>query len=219
MPTLKNFYKDVRRRIQAANPDAYFVFHDMFHFSGDDWNDMFDDWTNVAMDTHYYQAWWSASSLDDFKGGYDNSLGWSHTIDAEVWVGEWSLATDVCAMWLGGFNDNNTPYSYECNWVECPYSYLPEETATDFDRTAETLGPFGSNKLSVVNYGKCPSDSLHFNDDEVDQIAKAALDAFDRNVGAQFMWTFRNELEDRWSYNKSFEKGWINRNANKSFLQ
>jgi hypothetical protein len=26
----------------------------------------------------------------------------------EVWIGEWSLATDVCAMWLGGFNDGNT---------------------------------------------------------------------------------------------------------------
>ena len=26
----------------------------------------------------------------------------------EVWFGEWSLATDVCAMWLGAFNDANT---------------------------------------------------------------------------------------------------------------
>jgi hypothetical protein len=26
----------------------------------------------------------------------------------EVWLGEWSLATDVCAFWLGGFNDANT---------------------------------------------------------------------------------------------------------------
>ena len=29
-----------------------------------------------------------------------------------VWVGEWSLATDVCAMWLGGFNDSNTEYQF-----------------------------------------------------------------------------------------------------------
>ena len=31
-------------------------------------------------------------------------------IKYDVWVGEWSLATDVCAMWLGGFNDSNTEY-------------------------------------------------------------------------------------------------------------
>ncbi len=25
-----------------------------------------------------------------------------------VWMGEWALATDSCAHWLGGFNDGNT---------------------------------------------------------------------------------------------------------------
>jgi len=35
-------------------------------------------------------------------------------IKYEVWVGEWSLATDVCATWLGGFNDANTDASRPC---------------------------------------------------------------------------------------------------------
>lgn len=52
-----------------------------------------------------------------------------------VWIGEWSLATDVCAHWLGGFNDANTHPQYTCNWKPCPYTYLPASVAEDFDRT------------------------------------------------------------------------------------
>ena len=64
------------------------------------------------------------------------------TIKYEVWVGEWSLATDVCATWLGGFNDANTDASRTCQRVECPASYM-DTYGTDFDRTAAELGPKG----------------------------------------------------------------------------
>jgi hypothetical protein len=29
----------------------------------------------------------------------------AENIKYPVWVGEWSLATDMCAHWLGGLND------------------------------------------------------------------------------------------------------------------
>ena len=32
------------------------------------------------------------------------------------------------------------------------------------------------------------------------------------NVDAQFMWTFRTELEPRWEYAASYDKGWIKQN-------
>ena len=68
---------------------------------------------------------------DDFKN-----------LKYDVWVGEWSLATDICAMWLGGFNESfDFPYQFDCEWVECPYSYLSGDLAVDFDRTAPLLGP------------------------------------------------------------------------------
>jgi len=62
-----------------------------------------------------------------------------------VWVGEWALATDVCATWLGGFNDANTPVQYTCNWNSCPKTYLPPGNGlgTDFDRTVAQPGPYG----------------------------------------------------------------------------
>lgn len=34
------------------------------------------------------------------------------TLKYPVWLGEWALATDVCAHWLGGFNDANTLEQY-----------------------------------------------------------------------------------------------------------
>ena len=40
-------------------------------------------------------------------------------------VGEWSLATDNCAMWLNGFNDNVPGYpKVECEMVRCPDPYM-----------------------------------------------------------------------------------------------
>jgi hypothetical protein len=63
-----------------------------------------------------------------------------------VWVGEWALATDVCALWLGGFNDANTAAVFDCEYVDCPTPYLPADTAVDLDRTADLLGPFGTAK-------------------------------------------------------------------------
>ena len=32
----------------------------------------------------------------------------------EVWVGEWSLATDTCAFWLDNFNDSKSPRTDPC---------------------------------------------------------------------------------------------------------
>ncbi len=68
---------------------------------------------NVVIDTHQYLAWWEKK---DNIGAYCDAYGanmrqWGIAdLKYPVWVGEWSLATDVCAHWLGGFNDSNTEY-------------------------------------------------------------------------------------------------------------
>jgi glucan 1,3-beta-glucosidase len=170
---LKNFYRQVRENMRTHSPHLKFVFHDSFHSDADYWNDMFpdNDMANVVMDTHFYQAWWGRdkptkpAALANYCQGYTDSNTHLKDIKYDVWVGEWSLATDVCAMWLGGFNDNNTPYQYDCQWVDCPKPYIPAPLGVDIpDRTAPMYGPYGSNKLSVVKAGKCPIDSAYFND-------------------------------------------------------
>ena len=115
-------------------------------------------------------------------------------------------------MWLGGFNDNNSAIVKECQMVDCPYSYIDDtEIGVDFDREADMLGPFGSNTLSTIQKGKCPIDSAFYSDDEVNTLGQCATSIMDQYVAGQFMWTFRNELEPRWSYPESYAAGWIKR--------
>lgn len=98
------------------------------------------------------------------------------------------------------------------NWVPCPRSYLPDELAVDFDRTADILGPYGGiPEKGCIHKGKCPIDSTTFSDQEVGEIAKCALKSLDAHVEATFFWTAHNELEPRWDWVKAEANGWFQR--------
>ena len=104
-------------------------------------------------------------------------------------MGEWSLATDTCAHWLGGFNDReNNRDEMKCKQIVCPESYLGEQYK---DITTINTNPIGSDGMShgpfslsgnskeafypgrYVTYNKedgknyCWTDSDYFKDDEV----------------------------------------------------
>jgi len=152
------------------------------------------------------------NTTKQFCDDYENNAAYADQIKYEVWIGEWSLATDVCAHWLGGFNDGNTDAQFKCKRVACPVSYLPADVNVDFDRTADILGPFGTaNNIKdvTIQKGTCSSDSDFFSDEEVGVIGKCALKAFDRHVEATFLWTAHNEIESRWDYVRAWDKGWI----------
>ena len=102
------------------------------------------------------------------------------------------------------------------------------EQAADFDRTAETLGPFGENGAaltsdhSVIKNGTCAIDSDFFGDDDVMRLGQCTLDIYNWAVEGHFMWTVRNELEPRWNYITSYDNGWIKNKMPKTpetFLQ
>lgn len=101
-----------------------------------------------------------------------------------------------------------------CNKVECPRSYMTKYVV-DFDRSAP--GPLGpkSNFEDVddkcISGGMCNSDSCYYNDTIVKEIARCALDTWDRHVNATFLWTARNEIEAKWDYRKAWDLGWINK--------
>lgn len=214
------FYQDVRALIQEKAPEVTFVFHNAFDYSTS-WNSMFadDDHDKVVMDHHFYQAWGAdKGTAQAYCDDYNYGLSAANDIKYDVWIGEWSLAIDTCAMWLGGFNDNNSDLVNECEMVDCPFTYMPESTGTDFDRTVAELGPFGSNKRSIIKEGKCPKDSTAYDDADIKLIGQCAISAMDDMVQGNFLWTFRNELEDRWSYVHAYDKGWINPAA-AEFLQ
>ena len=224
--TLKNFYRDVRNMMREQQPRLVFVFHDAFHFDANTWNDLFDDddIENVVLDTHQYYAWYSQQGdIGDYCDSYGGTFNNAAAIKYDIWVGEWSLATDVCATWLGGFNDANTDASRTCQWVDCPTSYLPT-MGEDFDRTSANPGPYGFNGLTrdhaTIKAGKCPIDSAHYNDDDVMRLGQCTLDVFNWAVEGHFMWTVRNELEPRWNYVSSYDMGWIkNKSTEEVVLQ
>ncbi|EOD24563.1 hypothetical protein EMIHUDRAFT_48674, partial [Emiliania huxleyi CCMP1516] len=109
--------------VRAAAPHWLYVIHDSFRW-----------WTpppprrrgymrgcdGVALDTHApspgtppgplaSQAWFDIRPQSAFL---DNICSWRDRIRSlqdsalPLLVGEWSLATDNCAMWLNGFHDN-----------------------------------------------------------------------------------------------------------------
>ena len=84
------------------------MFHDSFHTDAAVWNDLFEDTEKVALDTHIYMAWETPKTeIPDFCDRIEILLMAPEiaAIKYDLWVGEWSLATDVCGMWLDGFND------------------------------------------------------------------------------------------------------------------
>jgi hypothetical protein len=71
---------------------------------------------------------------------------------------------------------------FDCQWVKCPYSYLPYPYSYDFDRTAAELGPYGERTTSSPKYGMCPIDSAFFRDEEVTVLGECVQDVFADNV-------------------------------------
>jgi glucan 1,3-beta-glucosidase len=62
-----------------------------------------------ALDTHVYQAWaWDSGHewFIEHACGDGGKIKEFENSGINIIVGEWSLATDNCAMWLNGFNDN-----------------------------------------------------------------------------------------------------------------
>ena len=114
MTILKDFYRKSRDLLTRYAPHATFVFHDAFIFDPNTWNDLFVDYDQVALDHHYYQAWYGTdvNTTAGFCQAYKDEAAKCDSFKMDVWFGEWSLATDVCAHWLGGFNDGNTEPQY-----------------------------------------------------------------------------------------------------------
>merc|ERR1712196_316048 len=114
-----------------------------------------------------------------------------------VIVGEWSLATDNCAMWLNGFNDNVPGFpKVECERVKCPDAYMNDENyqqpGTPLNPSLPAQDPFGTGGKSYVEYATCPRDAP-FDDDwkDVKKLADNKLNAFDVDTHGYFFWNFR----------------------------
>ena len=129
-----------------------------------------------------------------------------------VVVGEWSLATDNCAMWLNGLNDNYPGYpKVTCDRVMSPDPYCVGQPGAPPNSSVDTMDPRGSGGDSFVIDGTCPRDKASSSFD-LQRLAYAHLSVFDRIAHGQFFWNFRTELEPVWDFQIAVEKGWIPKN-------
>jgi glucan 1,3-beta-glucosidase len=214
---LKDFYWESYQIVQAISPHWITLFHDSFRLwpstFGGDWMKNCNNW---AMDTHLYLAWSDPKTLDEYismtcGSGYNIAL--MESIGVPVIVGEWSLATDNCALWLNGLNDNVPGYpKVECDRVQCPAPYMGngQPGAPPNNPSVDTLDPRGSGGESFVINGTCPRDkSFPGEAAGLQQLAHAHLKVFDRLSHGNFFWNFRTELEPRWDYQVATKSKWI----------
>jgi glucan 1,3-beta-glucosidase len=118
-----------------------------------------------ALDTHIYQAWADPSSRAFF---YNDACQQKHYIAnmerefGPVVVGEWSLATDNCAMWLNGFNDNLSGFPrLPCKYIPCSPPYMgTEQPGTPLDPSKPIQGPYGTGMSGPI-FGYVSALRLH----------------------------------------------------------
>ena len=210
--------------------------HDSFRFSTDVWGGFMRGCPDIALDTHIYQAWMEPSSKETF---YDNACAQKLKIAelertfGPVIVGEWSLATDNCAMWLNGFNDNLPGYpKLPCKYVECPEPYMgPEQPGAPPDPTKPLQGPYGTG-ISGPSFGLCPigrdwikeehTDGLNWmrapadapdatdaTDEVIGSLAKKKMQSFALVAHGFYFWNFKTEFEPNWSFMEALARGWL----------
>ena len=164
---LKRFYWEGYKIVKKNNftKNWKYIIHDSFRFDINIWGGFMDGCPDIGIDSHIYQAWNDPSNSGEF---YNEACKISSLlIEMErsfgpVIVGEWSLATDNCAMWLNGFNDNLPGYpKITCKYIKCPISYMDKSEKPHFveypDPNKPILPPFGTG-VSSPSYGMCPTD-------------------------------------------------------------
>ncbi|KAH8057280.1 glycosyl hydrolase [Aureococcus anophagefferens] len=119
---------------------------------------------DIAIDTHIYQAWMDPGPRLKFYVDACQQKAKIAELErafgpAIVIVGEWSLATDNCAMWLNGFNDNLPGYpKLPCKYAFCAEPYMGKgQPRAPPDRSKPLQGPFGTGVSGPI-YGQCPVD-------------------------------------------------------------
>lgn len=240
MEELKKFYWEGYLIVKQSAPSWTFVMHDSFRFDPKIWGGFMDGCPSRILDTHIYQAWKTPSSRTSF---YDNACAQKMAIAemerafGPVVVGEWSLATDNCAMWLNGFNDNLPGMPYlPCKMIPCTNGFVKGgPPGGSIDKRFPYRGPYGTGSSGPI-FGTCPvgrdwskehtgnvttgqdwmyapskaSPAMDATDNVMTNLARRKIAAFSGVGHGFYFWNFRTELDEpEWSYMLALEKKWI----------
>eukprot|EP01035_Chromulina_nebulosa_P020636 gene20636-26754_t len=220
---LKEFYWNVYQLVQSKAPHWISLFHDSFRLDLDTWGTFLKNCDNFAFDSHLYLAWQDPKPLSNYlftTCDHSSYLNQVEKANIPVVIGEWSLATDNCALWINGFNNNVYGYpKKKCEMIKCPDPYMGfEQPGAPPDSTKGFQEPFGTGGVSTPLYGMCPRDSLFEDDDKATRdLSFAQLEVYESTHG-QFFWNFKTEFEPKWSFLEAVKKGWIPKSWNKEVV-
>lgn len=205
---LKDFYYDIYKYLTMNAPHLAFIYHDSFR--NDIWDDFLINCTNSAIDWHIYQAWDIERYGDQFLLEADNYASYINNLKNKginTVIGEFSFATDNCAMWLNGFQDNLEGFPItDCKYAPCPFPYIDVK---DIDRTCNIFSPFGTG-VSSPRLGTCPYEGTLIIDDPFDvfmnKLAVKKINGFSSSNG-WFFWNFKTEFKSEisWSFFDSYD--------------
>jgi len=155
---LKYFYKKVYDSfIQIWEHKRALILHDSFRpylWESCDFIDL--DKNNIKidiyLDTHQYKAWNEPVLFDTLISSIKY---WDYPKTCfKVIIGEFSLATDNCQMWLNGFMDNLPNYPLQqCYYEKCPR--LNDGNNKNYIKNT-IYGPYGSGESYPLYNGFCP---------------------------------------------------------------
>ena len=238
---LKYFYKKVYDNfIQIWNLDKVLIFHDSFRpflWEDCDFIDMNKDniKINIYLDTHQYKAWNDPVPFDIL---IDSIKHWEYPKTCfPVLIGEFSLATDNCQMWLNGFMDNLPNYPFqECYYERCPR--LLEGNNRNYIKKSIN-GPFGSGisfpndneycpittpivlnkKISNININISDYNNHDYHDTYetyyAKELYKELTTIFENKTIGWIFWNFRTSSPSySWNYLSSYRLGYINNKVN-----
>ena len=229
---LKLFYKNVYDLfIKKVNNNKVLIFHDSFRPQ---------NWTSykflekyskpkvkIYLDTHQYMAWGIPIKFNKYL---DGAKLWKQPYTVfNIIVGEFSLATDNCIMWLNGFMDNQEGYpNQECYYDDCPFKDIY------IDQILNGLnGPFGSGESYPNKFGQCPNSipfylnkNISLNDDLIKHsknynkndkekyyattLFEKLTESYEKNSDGWIFWNFDTESSSyQWSYININDKGYL----------
>ena len=230
LDVLKRFYWNGYLSVKKYAPNWRFIMHDSFRFTPDVWGGFMRGCPDIALDTHIYQAWAQPSNPEAFYLDACNAkiaiLNMERSFGPVI-VGEWSLATDNCAMWLNGFNDNLPGFpKLPCKFVTCPPPYVKNQKGAPPDPSKALQPPYGTG-VSGPSFGLCPTDidwknegglsggescspaDDNFNNMVTTNIAHKKLLAWSEASHGFYFWNFRTELAPRWDFLEGRRRGWF----------
>jgi len=204
---LKDFYYEVYEYMHQHAPHWKFIYHNSFRENI--WSDFLLNCSNVALDWHIYQAWNIERYGDQFlleADNYGNYIDMFKRNGVQIVVGEFSMATDNCAMWLNGFQDNLEGFPItDCKYAPCPFPYIDVK---DLQRVNPILSPFGTG-FSTPRMGTCPYEGqLVIADAELGflhDLTYRKLRSFEHAQG-WFFWNFKTEMKKEIGWN--FQEGY-----------